>query len=344
MIDNRIPPASSERRLVVLLDLNGTLAYRSSFAVTGSVIRGEQSKGRWIYPRPGAAKLIERLAAECRVFICTSMIEANAVAVLKTIRTDYGSFVERLLDRSFNKADPDRSEGGNEWDTIRDVPKILTAVKPAGLSSLIFVDNELRKCRGAPSNCYILQEMSSEELQTNNTKILDAVGDALLAIAWAVRQGSSVPDAIGAATLMDGAVRARRLPEAQRVSPTDSITDLVARLGLGDGAVQPRTLDGTPPSTAAMRLTLALGSDDPEKGRAILSRSTLNLEHVEGSQLRLADLSNALVATVDLPLPAGVRIERSIALSRLLTLSVAWRVLVTRGDRETLVDSTAPAT
>ena len=179
------PTHSAGSPLVVLLDLNETLIYRSDTEIEGCSLPCRRVRHNLVYARPGAQKLIDRLSSSFRVFACTSMIEANAEAALAFVYPEHEHVVDGVLARSYTKEDPTWKErrDGKSWDTIRDTAKILSLLAPSDGRHIVFVDNDRHKCLEAPRNCLVVPEFGVNALRSGSAAVLDALATYLLSLA-----------------------------------------------------------------------------------------------------------------------------------------------------------------
>ena len=120
-------------KLLVLLDMNGTLLYRAKSRLPKLVpdlapsgVRKSALPGAkyFYYVRPQARWFVRALMAMPRVRLafCTSMQGANARPAVEYLAGEgWNQAGVLLLDRRFQKPD---AQGKNSWDTMRDMAKV----------------------------------------------------------------------------------------------------------------------------------------------------------------------------------------------------------------------------
>jgi NLI interacting factor-like phosphatase len=291
-------PERQRHALALLIDLNGTLIYRSVSEVRDSKVAGTRVNGKWIYARPGAARFLETLSQHFTLYICTSMMMRNAMASLLVLGEHTTCRVTSVLDATFCKPDPDRhKQGGQDWDVIRDATKIWARVKPHDETTTLFVDNELRKCAEVPRSCLLVPEMSCTELVDGVDALVD-VRDYLVALS--IAHASSGED-----------VRAH-------VERSGLQEWLLSRLMARSASISPSR---GAPTTDEERTSGRLRQVETHMGVS-LDGAELTLELVEGARAVLIDTRHRLQVFVSLPLPPGERLERRVSLARLLALRV----------------------
>jgi hypothetical protein len=122
----------------VLLDLNGTLIFRS------------KDGKRFIRPR--AAECLRRLHQYYNVGIVTSMNENNTLSALDAIDRHWRRYVVNVFSRDYTLPAPPEL-GLPPYAAIRDVSKI-TVELGVDVSELIFVDNDTYKY---PKDCCVIR-------------------------------------------------------------------------------------------------------------------------------------------------------------------------------------------
>jgi len=157
------------RRVLVLLDMNGTLLLR----LKGKLGREKPSfahAGLQYYLRRGVVDLVASLRSHphCELAFYTSMRESNALPAVLAITS--GAHVE-IYDRDYNKAD--KEEGVESWDTMRDLAKIWSTEGKVGYGfgphNTIMVDDSARKMRHAPRNLVQVPEFKHAEHMRDGT-------------------------------------------------------------------------------------------------------------------------------------------------------------------------------
>jgi hypothetical protein len=81
-----------------------------------------------------------------------------------------------------NKAD---EEGVNEWDTVRDMAKVWSALPAFNAKNTLLLDNEARKFRDAPRNGIVVPEFGPHEARSRTQHTLDGMCAYLLELAAA---------------------------------------------------------------------------------------------------------------------------------------------------------------
>ena len=146
-------------KLLVLLDMNGTLLYRAKsrlpkltpdLAPSGARKSPLPGVKYFYYVRPQAQWFVQALMAMPRVRLafCTSMQGANARPAVDYLAGEgWNQRGVLLLDRRFQKPD---DQGKNEWDTMRDMAKVWAhlAVEHGAAGSLRSLLRRGRRHRG----------------------------------------------------------------------------------------------------------------------------------------------------------------------------------------------------
>jgi hypothetical protein len=289
-------PRHQAHKLALLLDLNGTLIYRTPHEVTEARVSGKNVNGKWIYPRPGVVRFLEALAPRFTLYICTSMRMKNALHSLEVIGERSVELFAGVLDASYCKPDPDRHRaGGQEWDTIRDAQSVWDRIVPHDETSTLFVDNERRKCVEMPWNCLLVPEMSCAEL-VENSDVLSGITEYLITLATVIN-GEDVRTYIERHSVQEW-LKARN-PVVRSAAEQERISQRLAQVESYAGV--------------------------------LLEASELTLELIQGSRAVLIDTRHRLHVHVQLPLPENERFERRISLIRLLTLHTRIEVACERG-------------
>eukprot|EP00743_Colponemidia_sp_Colp-15_P011056 GILK01012277.1.p1 GENE.GILK01012277.1~~GILK01012277.1.p1 ORF type:complete len:264 (-),score=36.00 GILK01012277.1:190-981(-) len=149
---------SPPRKYLILFDVEGSLAHRAS-----SPLRKPRFdlryKRHYIYIRPGASHFLKQLASHpsIKVGIYTSMLMHNVSPITTAILARCpGVQLYHIFDQSSNVPDP---EGENEWDTMRDLNKVIQHEKcrrdAFSACNVIIVDDEIRKVRNCARNAVV---------------------------------------------------------------------------------------------------------------------------------------------------------------------------------------------
>jgi hypothetical protein len=127
---------------------------------------------KYVYLRHGIPEFLEALKPHYNLFIYTSVMLHNVIAVLDLIpnRTDY---IVQVFDRQYNKPDPNANEA---WETIRDINKIIRYCKNLdnsfSLASVILLDNETRKFQECFENGILVPEYGIHQVQSKEKNTL----------------------------------------------------------------------------------------------------------------------------------------------------------------------------
>lgn len=172
ILQNHLEPSvRREARLLILLDLNGTLMYRSAEALRTKVAVhiGKEDRNKYYYFRPAAAGfvsfLIEQLDCSDSIDVAfySSMTGKNARAAAAQLDTARRLHVYA---RNFNKRD---LSGDNEFAVIRDLPAVWGAVDTPGFHhtarSTIMIDDTHRKLREFPDNLVHIPEYTADSIE-----------------------------------------------------------------------------------------------------------------------------------------------------------------------------------
>lgn len=154
------------RKLLLLVDLNGTMGYRSEAPIIGFPTKCIRK--RYFYPRPDAADFLKEMAKYYDVCIYTSVMYHNACDICNMIDPAWKNYITKIYDRDYNKKDPN---GVEEWDTIRDMNLIMRDSK-RNMSSIILLDNELRKFSEYPYNGLIVPEYGPTQVKRGDKSTL----------------------------------------------------------------------------------------------------------------------------------------------------------------------------
>jgi hypothetical protein len=347
-------PASLHQPLALILDLNGTLLYRSTTPVKDARVLGRLMRGKHVYARPGMVKALVALSDRYALYVCTSMNEDNAHSALSYVFPSYRHYVKGVLAGGrYNTPAPDRTK---EWETVRNVESVWAATTPYDATTALFVDNELKKCIHAPESCLVVPEMGTVEVKTGTTLVAEQLERYLLGmyLSLVVRSPPpttpstplatpSTPPTTSQAHALDvrryildhpaGFHTPTRQPTFHaRVGTTRvAVTDPGGQVDVGYDVQTARTVRrGSSSSSGSSRGGGTRGAttgtyDTTDSLRTALrgvgigvEECTLTIDHVDGTLLHLSDVPHRLRCTVKLPIPTGDRIESRIALSRLL--------------------------
>jgi hypothetical protein len=150
---------------LVLLDLNGTLVYRTLQPVPDARCAFKGRNGKFVYPRHGANELVEGLSARgYTVCVLSSMAERNVnEAIDRTMSASArAALTARLCGSVYNRADP---HGVAEYDTIRNMDAVWARFPAFSARNTVLVDNEARKFEAAPRCGIVIPEMGPSDFK-----------------------------------------------------------------------------------------------------------------------------------------------------------------------------------
>lgn len=158
-----------ETKLLILLDLNGTLMYRSVFKLNTAIKFNEAGEDqRFYYYRPGAVEFVSFLIDQLETTDCvdiafySSMTGKNATAAATNLDPSRRLHVYA---REFNQRD---TSSENQWAVIRDLSAVWAAPgRPAfqhSARSTIMIDDTFRKLREFPDNLVQVPEFTEQSV------------------------------------------------------------------------------------------------------------------------------------------------------------------------------------
>ena len=150
---------------LVLLDLNGTLVYRTLQPVPDARSAFKGRNGKFVYPRHGANELVEGLSARgYTVCVLSSMAERNVnEAIDRTMSASArAALTARLCGSVYNRPDP---HGVAEYDTIRNMDAVWARFPAFSARNTVLVDNEARKFEAAPRCGIVIPEMGPSDFK-----------------------------------------------------------------------------------------------------------------------------------------------------------------------------------
>jgi len=171
--------AAEKKKILLLLDLNGTIAYRAEAAVSG-VPPLMYLRHKNYYPRLGIETFVQEVGKDGSFLIAiyTSVMRHNVMPFVQAIFPgNRGIF--KIFDRDFNKADPNAV---NEWDTVRDLKKIWASVAGFDETNTILMDNEARKFSDTPLNGIVVPEYGAAEVKAKRSNTLQTLQRYLLSM------------------------------------------------------------------------------------------------------------------------------------------------------------------
>ena len=163
-----------KENILLLVDLNGTMGYRTETRVEG--FRAPRLNNKYFYVRPDAINFLKSMSKHFKLCIVTSVMQHNAEKLLNLVDRNWKNYITFLYSREYNKID---SEGEKEFDTIRDFDKIFFHSKH-GFENTILIDNEKRKLRESPDNGLIVPEFGENQVRSGEKNTLDSLSEYLV--------------------------------------------------------------------------------------------------------------------------------------------------------------------
>ena len=168
-------------KLLVLIDMNGTLLLREKKLVPGKVPDFVHAKKNY-YIRNGAKDFVKNIMSipQIRFAFYTSMLGTNAKpAISKLAGIGWEEDGVQLYDRTYQKHDP---SGKNKWDTMRDLEKVWKEEMTNngyrfGPDNTLMIDDTKEKMREHPNNVLIVPELTAESLvsEAKDSSVLNDV-------------------------------------------------------------------------------------------------------------------------------------------------------------------------
>lgn len=157
---------------LVLLDLNGTLVYRSLVPLPDVRCAFKGRNGKYVYPRRGANELVEGLSVRgFTVCVLSSMAERNVDEAIDRTMSEgaRGALAARLSGDRYNRPDP---HGVAAHDTVRDMDAVWARFPDFSARNTVLVDNEARKFEKAPRCGVVIPEMGAAERSYGGVSVL----------------------------------------------------------------------------------------------------------------------------------------------------------------------------
>lgn len=181
-----VPP----KKLLLLLDMNGTLLYRSKTRLHARIQHAFVFNQQYYYYRPRAQDLITWLVQECshlvNVAFYTSMSNQNATAGATYLTANISTKLH-IYDQAMNKSDP---SGEHAWSMMRDMTKIWSAVDTPGYgfnaTNTLMIDDSNTKMREHPGNLIVVPEFTEELVVSGADDTLEQLQNILLQVLRAV--------------------------------------------------------------------------------------------------------------------------------------------------------------
>ena len=167
-------------RYLVLLDLNGTMCYRSEHAVPGCTADATIKRKRH-YLRRGIVHFLTTLKSlqgndepsepKFTIVVCSSVMRHNILPALEKILPEWHSLLDFIFDRDYFYQDP---KGENVWDTILDLEKVWTEWTDGRFTAAntIILNNQSTKFQKFPHNGIVVPEYGPVEIQNEVETLL----------------------------------------------------------------------------------------------------------------------------------------------------------------------------
>ena len=166
-------------KLLILLDMNGTLLYRSKTALDSKYVHF--SNGSYYFHRPGVRKLLKFLLSHRHwidIAFYTSMTTKNATFGAHHLLKDMDQLY--IYDQTMNKKDP---EGEHDWSMMRDLPLIWNTINSPGFGhderSTIMIDDSWSKMREYPENVIVIPEFNESDVLHQKDDVINKLHTAL---------------------------------------------------------------------------------------------------------------------------------------------------------------------
>ena len=191
-----------KKKILVLLDLNGSLMVKSEKDLGGSRPPDMKWKRNHIYLRPGNNIFLRKILEHPRsvVAICSSMIAPNIVPIRSLLLRDpgvkkaEGKFLKKIFDRAYTVKDPN---GKDEHATLRDLTKVWkdTELKGKfGPSNTLLIESDEEKAKNFKANLFrpfpYTEEFALSGIP-NNTYYMSVVADYIVEL---LNKADDVPD------------------------------------------------------------------------------------------------------------------------------------------------------
>jgi len=166
----------SRKRILFILDLNGTLLHR--LTKSELVIKAREHpqsrssdcivNGNPIYFRSGHLKFVEGLFELGEVAVWTSAMPKNALPMTRNV---FGSLYERLLFVwTQNECEVQWISGAHKPDFKKSLTKVWKAYPEYGETTTIMIDDSPNKLREHPKNLLAIPEFLVTEREVDHTK------------------------------------------------------------------------------------------------------------------------------------------------------------------------------
>ena len=172
-------PSLTSSKLLLLLDMNGTLIYRSKTALDSTYVH--LSNGTYYFHRPHVDKFLKFLSSHQHwidIAFYTSMTTKNAVLGAQYLLKDMNPIY--IYDQPMNKKDP---EGPNHWSMMRDLPLIWSTQNSPGYGhserSTIMIDDSWAKMREHPGNVIVIPEFNESDVLLRKDDVLENLQSVL---------------------------------------------------------------------------------------------------------------------------------------------------------------------
>ncbi len=175
------------KKILVLIDLNGTLVCKSEKELACDRPFDLKLKRNHFYLRPGYAMMLRKIMEHPRsvLAIYSSMIQTNVLPIKgllfrdPTLKKMEGKCLEKIFDRGFNSKDP----LGDEHATVRDLSKVWKAPELKGRfgpQNTLVIDSDEKKVRNCRANSFLVFPYIDDYVINNvcnNTYYMRVAGD-----------------------------------------------------------------------------------------------------------------------------------------------------------------------
>jgi len=191
MLNNARDILSAENRILILLNLNGTLVCRETQPIDTHRPYDLQVRHSYFYLRPNYNIFLRRILEHPRslVAICSSMVLKNIVPVRSLLLHDAdlkkveGKLLEKMFDRSYTIKNPTMEDPHN---TLRDLDKVWKTPELKarfGPVNTLLLESDSAKGERYKGNMFVLFPyggLSVKHNMPNNSYYMNAVADYIV--------------------------------------------------------------------------------------------------------------------------------------------------------------------
>jgi len=191
-----------KKRILILVDLNGTLMYKSEKDLGAARPFDLKWKMNHFYLRPGYNLLLQKILSHPRsvVAICSSMVQKNIVPLRGLLIRDpevkkvEGKFLKKIFDRAYTAKD---STEEDKFATVKDLGKVWSDKELKGKfgpQNTLLIESDEKKARNFKANAFMVLpyvEQFVASLIPNNTYYMNAVADYVIEL---LNKADDVPD------------------------------------------------------------------------------------------------------------------------------------------------------